>query len=117
MRSGNSFWNGKLVNAALLTLFTLVGWVTAAFLFVLLKRAPLTRGAPIFTYPVVLGSLLPWLSGCVSWIRVRKIAKLGAADGDTAGLCHSIIFSALCTAYVPMVSIGILLLWVLTRAG
>jgi hypothetical protein len=100
---------------ALFALFTLAAWMTAAFLFILLKRAPLTRGAPVITYFAIPCSLLPWLAGYVFWIKVRKRAKMGVADGDSANFCYSIIFINLCTAYVALVSVGTVLLWVLTR--
>ena len=100
---------------AFFALFTLAAWVTTAFLFILLKRAPLTRGAPVIAYFATLCSLLPWLAGYVFWIKVRKRAKLGVADGGSTNFCYSIIFINLCTAYVALVSIGTVLLWVLIR--
>lgn len=100
---------------AFFALFTLAAWTTTAFLFVLLKRAPLTRGASAITYFATLCSLLPWLAGYVFWIKVGKRAKLGVTDRGSTDFCYSIIFGNLCTAYVALVSIGTVLLWVLTR--
>ncbi len=109
------FGSSAPLNTALFAFFTLLAWTTTASLFVLLKRAPLTHGAPI-TYYAPLCVLLPWLSGCVFWTKIRKRAKLGTADKDATSFCYGIVFNALCTAYVALVLIESLLLWALTRA-
>jgi hypothetical protein len=100
----------------LFVLATLAAWTTAAFLFVLLKRAPLTHGAPGINYSIPLCSLLPWLAGFVFWVKTRKRATIGLADADASNFSYSIIISAVCTAYAAIVSIEIVLLWVLIRA-
>lgn len=117
MPSASDFGSNGAPKTAFFALFTLAAWMTAAFLFILLKRAPLTRGAPAITYFATLCSLLPWLAGYVFWIKVRKRAKLGVADRGSTNFCYSIIFINLCTAYAALVSIGTVLLWVLTRAN
>jgi hypothetical protein len=118
MRLGNDFWNSGPVKALFFALFTLSAGTTEAFLFILVRRAPQLRGAPATTYyPALLISLLPWLSGCVFWIKVRKRAKLGKTDRGTAGFCYNIIFLSVLAAYLAVLQIGILLLRVLTGAG
>ena len=115
MPSASHFGSSGAPKTAFFALFTLTAWTTTAFLFILLKRAPLTRGAPVITYFATLSSLLPWLAGYVFWIKVRKRAKLGVADIGSTSFCYSIILINLCTAYVALVSIGTVLLWALTR--
>ncbi len=115
MPTASHFGSSGAPRRAFFALFTLAAWTTTAFLFILLKRAPLTRGAPVITYFATLCGLLPWLAGYVFWIKVGKRAKLGVADEGSTNFCYSIIFINLCTAYVALVSIGTVLLWVLTR--
>lgn len=118
MRLASDFWNRAPVNTAFFALFTLVAWTTEAFLFILVKRAPAMRAAPAITYyPALLISLLPWLSGCVYWIRVRKRAKLGKADRDATRFCYAIVFNTVLAAYLALLSVGGLLLWVLAKAS
>jgi hypothetical protein len=108
MRVTNKVWT------ALFALATLFAWATTAFLFFIVKRAPLARGEPL-TIPM-LANLLPWVSACVSWIKVRKSRRSALADGDTSSVCYSMIFSALAAAYVAVLSIELLLLDVLIKA-
>lgn len=115
MPLASRFGSSGALKSAFFALFTLAAWTTTAFLFILLKGAPSTRGAPVITYFATLCSLLPWLAGYVFWIKVRKRAKLGVADVGSTNFCYSVIFVNLCTAYVALVSIGTVLLWVLTR--
>jgi hypothetical protein len=103
------------MRAVFLVLVTLSAWTTTASLFVILKRAPLTRGAPVTIYYPILCSLLPWLAGCVFWIKVRKRAKLGVADKDATDLCYRIITFTVAAAYGAIVSLEPLLLWVMIR--
>ncbi len=114
MRLASNFWSSASLSTAFFALATLLAWTTAAFLFILLKRAPLTHDAPVTTYYATLCTLLPWLAGTLFWIKVRKRAKLGIADRDATSFCYNIIFILLCTAYVAMVSIQTVVLWVLT---
>ncbi len=109
------FGNSAPLNRGLFVLGTLLACTTMASLFVVLKRAPLTHGDPLTTYPTLLGGLLPWLSGFVFWTKVRKRARLSIADRDATNFCNSIIVNSLISAYVAIVSIESLLLWVLTR--
>jgi len=102
------------VSTARFALVTLLAWTTTASLFVILKRAPLTRGVSI-AYYIPLCSILPWLAGYVFWFKVKKRAKLGIADRDTTRFCCEIIIMAIGAAYVAMVSIDGVLLWALTR--
>ena len=115
MTSPSHFGSSGTPRRTFFALFTLAAWTTTAFLFILLRRAPLTRGAPVITYFATLCSLLPWLAAYVFWIKVGKRAKLGVADRGSTDFCYSIIFADLCMAYVALVSIGTVLLWVLTR--
>ena len=110
MRLSSRLWT------ALFTLATVMAWATTASLFFILKRAPLTRGALMDIYYPTLSSLLPWLSGWVFWIKIRKRARLPGADRDTAGVCHMMIVATLGAAYVAVFSIEIVLLSVLVRA-
>jgi hypothetical protein len=105
------------VNTAFFALSTLVAWTATTFLFVLLKRAPLTRGASLITNITLLSSLLPWLAACVFWIRVRKRAKLGTADSGTLHLSQKIITTTFLAAYVALINMEALLLWVMTRTS
>lgn len=97
-------------------LVTLGAWTGAAFFFVLLKRAPVTRGEPLLKYYVPLCSLLPWLAGYVFWAKVRKRAKAGIDDRDATHFCFSVVFAILYTAYAAMAAVGTAMLWVLVRA-
>jgi hypothetical protein len=115
MHLGGNFGSSAPLRTVFFTLVTLLAWTTAASLFIVLKRAPLTRGASATTYYAALCGLIPWLAGCVSWAKVRKRAKSGIADKDATGFCYSIIIAVLISAYVAMVSLETVLLWVLTR--
>jgi hypothetical protein len=115
MRPDYSYWSSAPLNTALFALATLAAWTITASLFVLLSRAPLTRGAPVTIYYATACSLLPWFAGSVFWIKVRKRAKLGIADRDATGFCYGVIFTALGAAYAGMFSIESVLLSVLTR--
>jgi hypothetical protein len=116
MRSSGKFWSRIPTSGAAYGFFTLVAWTTAAFLFVLLKRVRSVSGASLITQPVFLVSLVPWLAGTVFLVKLRKRVKLGKTDQDTAGFCCTVLYSAVCSAYVAMQLIGILLLQVLSRA-
>jgi drug/metabolite transporter superfamily protein YnfA len=96
-------------------LVTLLAWTTTVSLFIVLKLAPLTRGAAAARYYAALGCLLPWLAGSMFWTRVRKRARLDIADEEATGFCYGIIFLTVGSAYGALVSIETVLLWVLTR--
>ena len=92
MRLGSHLGSSATLRTAFLLLITLLAWTITAFLFIVLKRAPLTRSAPAAIFCAALCCLLPWLAGCMFWTKVRKRAKLGIADKDATGFCYSIIF-------------------------
>lgn len=115
MRLGSNFWSSAPWMTFFFVLVTLLVWTTAASWFIVLRFAPLTRGAPAIKYYVAIDSLLPWLAGCKFWTKVRKRAKLGIADRDATGFCYRIIFITLVGAYVAMVLIETQLLGVLVR--
>lgn len=115
MRFDRNLASSAPVNTALFALSTLAAWTAPTFLFVLLKRAPLTHGALLITSTALLSSLLPWLAACVFWIRVRKRAKLGTTDRETLHLSQNIITTTLLAAYIAILNMEILLLWVMTR--
>lgn len=115
MRLGKKAGGRSPLNVLRFAPYTLLAWGATAFLYVLI-RAPLTRGAPLITYSALLISLLPWLSGLVFWAKLRKRTKLGTVDPAAAGFCSKVIFNALGSAYLAVLSVEILLLWVLIRA-
>ncbi len=117
MRLDRDFGSSVAVKTAVFALVTLLAATTTLSLFVILKRAALTRRAPAaYAYYIPLSCLLPWLAGCVFWLKVRKRAKLGMADGSTARFCYDVIILMVTTAYVAIVQFDGLLLWILTRA-
>lgn len=105
MRLGNDFWSSAPWMTLLFLLVTLLAWTTAASWFIVLRTAPLTRGAPAIKYYVALGSLLPWLAGWKFWTKIRKRARLGIAARDTTGFCYRIISITVVGAYVAMLLI------------
>ena len=115
MRIGRHIGRNASTRAFLL-LLTLLAWMTTVSLFIILKLAPLTRGAPAMKYYAALTCLLPWLAGCVFWTRVRSRERLDTADRDMTGFCYRVIFFTVGAAYGAVVSIESVLLWVLTRA-
>jgi hypothetical protein len=90
--------------------------MAAAFFFIVLRPGPLTRGTLGGRYYPALVCLLPWLAGCMFWTKIRKRARSGMADEEATGFCYSIIFLTVGAAYGALVSIGTVLLWVLTRS-
>jgi len=116
MRLDSHFWSNATLRAVFFLLITLLAWTITASLFILLKLAPLTSGAPVVRYYSALCSLLPWLAGCMLWAKVRNRTRLDIADKETAGFCYSIVFLIVGTAYGALGSIETVLLWVLTRA-
>lgn len=116
MRQGRHFWSSTPLRRVFVILVTLLAWTTTASLFIVLKLAPLTRGASATRYYIAMGCLLPWLAGCVFWAKVRRRARSEMADKDATGFCYSIILLTVGTAYGAVASIETVLLWVLTRA-
>ncbi len=115
MHLGRNFGSIVAVKTAVFAIVTLLAATTMLSLFVILKSAPLTHRTPA-AYYIPLFCLLPWLSGCVLWLKVRKRAKLGIADGGATRFCYDIIIMMAIAAYVAIVQFDGLLLWVLTRA-
>jgi len=118
MRLDRNFGSRVKAQTARFALVTVVAAVTLLSLFLILKRAPLTRRmlATYYIYYVPLSCVLPWLSGFVLWLRTRKRAKLGIADGDATRFCYDAIIVMVTAAYVAILQINVLLLWILTRA-
>jgi hypothetical protein len=94
---------------------TLGAAITMLSLFVILNSAPLTQRTSA-AYYIPLSCLLPWLSGCVFWFKVRKRAKLAVADEGATRFCFDVIIMMAVAAYVSIVQFDGLLLWILTRA-
>jgi hypothetical protein len=115
VRLDRNFGSSVAVKTAIFALVTLLAATTMLSLFVILKRAPLTRRATT-TYYIPLSCILPWLAGCVFWLKVRKRTKLGMADEGTARFCYDLIITMIIAAYVAIVQFDGLLLWILTRA-
>jgi hypothetical protein len=115
MRLDRNLRSSIAAKTAVFAIVTLLAATTMLSLFVILKRAPLTHRTSA-TYYIPLSCLLPWLSGCVFWFKVRKRAKLGIADGGATRFCYDIIIMMVTAAYVAIIQFDGLLLWVLTRA-
>jgi hypothetical protein len=115
MRLDRNLGSSATEKTAVFAIVTLLPVTTILSLFVILKRAPLTHRTPA-TYYIPLSCLLPWLSGCVFWLKVRKRAKLGMADAGATRFCYDVIITMVIAAYVAIVQFDGLLLWVLTRA-
>ena len=115
MRFDRNLASSTPVNTALFALMTLGAWTAPTVLFVLLKRAPLIQGAPLITNTALLSSLLPWVTACVFWIKVRKRARLDAAYRQTLHFSQNIITASLLAAYIALINLETLLLWVMTR--
>ncbi len=114
MRLDRNFGSSVATKTTVFALVTLMAATTVVSLFVIPKLAPLTRRAPA-TYYIPLSCLLPWLAGCVFWLKVSKRAKLGIADGSAAGFCYNAIILKVTAAYVAIVQFDGLLLWILSR--
>lgn len=105
-----TLWNSGSSKAFFAGLATLLAFTTAGSLFFILRVAPQTRDAAVTVYYVTCCSLLPWVSGCVFWIKVGKRAKLNIADREATGLCYRMIFNTVLGAYAALISIeGVLL--------
>ena len=115
MRLDRNFGSSVSVRTAAFALVTVMAATTILSLFVILKGAPLTSRA-FAAYYIPLFCLLPWLAGCVFWLKVSKRAKLGMADASTTKFCYDLIIMMTGAAYVAIVQFDGLLLWVLTRA-
>lgn len=113
--SGSYFGGGAVASIVRFALTTLLAWTTTVSLFVILNRAPLTRSVTVIALYVPLCSLLPWVVGCAFGIKVRIRAKLGIADREASRFCVEIIDVGVTAAYVAMVCVDGVLLWVLIR--
>jgi len=103
------------VNWALFVLDTLLAWTALTLLFLLLKRAPLTHADSFLIDTTLLSSFLPWLTACLFWVRARKRAKLGKIDRETYHFLQIVITNTLVAAYIALMNMEILLLWIMPR--
>jgi hypothetical protein len=115
MNRGSEFWGRVPIRRLFFVLLTLEAWITTASLLIILRYAPLTRGAPLLTYTPVFTSILPWLAGCKFWTMVGKRAKAGVADTNSTGLCYHIIVITVGVAYTTVLTIEPLLILTFSR--
>jgi len=113
--SSGSYFEGSVRSMALFALVTLEAWTTTAVLFIFLKRVPLTGGLLGNAYYPALCSVLPWLVGCMFWLRVRKREKLCILDGDATKFCYAIINNIIGATYIVLLIISQVLFWALPR--
>jgi hypothetical protein len=113
--SSGSYFEGSVRSTALFALVTLEAWTTSAVVFIFLKHMPLTGGLLENAYYPTLCSALPWLVGCMFWLRVRKRGNLGILDIKATKLCYSIINNVIGITYIGGLLIGQVLFWALTR--
>jgi hypothetical protein len=109
--SSGSYFEGSLRSTALFALVSLEAWTTTAVLFISLKHVPLTGGLLENAYYPTICSVLPWLAGCMFWIRVRKRGRLGTLDGEAIRYCSMIINNVLGITYIVILILFQVLFW------
>ena len=110
-----SYPEGRVQSTALFALATLEAWTTAAALFVFLRRVPFGGGVLENAYYAALCSVLPWVAGCVLWLKVRKRGKLGRLDREATRFCYIIINNLLIVTYIAVLLISQVLFPALPR--
>ena len=116
MRSEN-YSQGSLGSTGLFALVTLEAWTTTAVVFISFKHMRLTGGLLGSAYYPAICSVLPWLVGCMFWIRVRKRGRSGTLDREAIRYCSTIINNLVGITYTVILLLSQVLLWGLSRVN